>query len=200
MPQCGGGDNPQAKFVAQRAPNRTRQRRDCPPVQANEANLRDSSAARYNPGMPSFKTTLHQTGNNVGIIVPDDVVAELGAGKRPLVTVTIDGRYTFDYTLGVMGGRTMIGFSAAHRAASGLSGGDEVQVTLRLQTTPREVDVPPELAAALAADPLAAAAFEKLAFTHRKEHARAVSEAKAPETKQRRVERAIALLHGAPPA
>ena len=146
--------------------------------------------------MPSFRTTLHQQGNNVGIVVPDDVVAELGAGKRPLVKVTIDGRYVFVYTIAVMGGKNMIGFSAAHRAASGFAGSDEVDITLELETASREVEIPPELAAALAADPEAAAAFEKLAFTHRKEHARAISEAKAPETKQRRVEATITKLRG----
>jgi hypothetical protein len=144
--------------------------------------------------MPSFRTVLHQTGNNVGIVVPDSVIAELGAGKRPLVTVTIDGRYSFDYTIAVMGGRNMIGFSAAHRTASGLAGGDEVEISLQLKMEPREVDMPPELTAALTADPVAAAAFEKLSYTFRKEHARAISEAKAEETKQRRLEKIMAGL------
>jgi hypothetical protein len=146
--------------------------------------------------MPSFRTTLHQQGNNVGIVVPDEVVAELGSGKRPLVKVTVNGEYEFVYTIAVMGGKNMIGFSAAHRAASGFAGGDEVEITLELETAPREVDVPPELATALAADPEAATAFEKLAFTHRKEHARAIGEAKSPETKQRRVEATIKKLRG----
>ena len=147
--------------------------------------------------MPTFRTVLHQTGNNVGIVVPDAVVAELGAGKRPLVTVTIDGRYSFDYTIAVMGGKNLIGFSAAHRAASGFAGGDEVEISLALQTAPREIDMPPELTAALAADPVAAAAFEKLSYTFRKEHARAISEAKADETKQRRLEKIMAGLRTA---
>lgn len=146
--------------------------------------------------MPSFHTTLHQQGNNVGIVVPDDVVAELGAGKRPLVKVTVNGEYEFVYTLAVMGGKNMIGFSSAHRAASGFQGGDEVEITLELETAPREVELPPELVAALAADPVAAAAFEKLAFTHRKEYARAIAEAKAPETKQRRVVATMTKLRG----
>jgi hypothetical protein len=80
--------------------------------------------------MPVFSTVLHQNGNNVGIVVPDEVVTELGAGKRPLVMVTINGSYSFVYTMAVMGGRNMIGFSAAHRAASGLTGGDEVEIEL----------------------------------------------------------------------
>jgi hypothetical protein len=143
-----------------------------------------------------FRTTLHQTGANVGIIVPDDVIARLDAGKRPLVKVTLDGRYSFVYTVGVMAGRHMIGLSSAHRAASGFAGGDEVEVLLEVETAPREVHVPPELAAALAADPVAAAAFDRLAFSHRKEHAGAVAEAKAAETKQRRVEKTLAMLRG----
>jgi len=147
--------------------------------------------------MPAFRTVLHQQGNNVGIVVPDEIVAELGAGKRPLVKVTIDGRYSFVYTIAVMGGRNMIGFSAAHRAASGFRGGDEVEVDLELETAPREVDIPPQLAAALAADPVAAAAFDKLSYTFRKEHARAISEAKADETRQRRLDKILASLHGA---
>jgi len=146
--------------------------------------------------MPAFRTVLHQQGNNVGIVVPDEIVAELGAGRRPLVKVTIDGRYSFVYTIAVMGGRNMIGFSAAHRAASGFRGGDEVEVVLELETAPREVEIPPQLAAALAADPVAAAAFDKLSFTFRKEHARAISEAKADETRQRRLDKILAELRG----
>ena len=147
--------------------------------------------------MRAFRTVLHQQGNNVGIVVPDEVVAELGAGKRPLVKVTIDGTYSFVYTIAVMGGRNMIGFSAAHRAASGFRGGDQVEIALELETAPREVDIPPQLAAALAADPVAAAAFDKLSYTFRKEHARAISEAKADETRQRRLDKILASLHGA---
>jgi len=147
--------------------------------------------------MPSFRTTLHQQGNNVGIVVPDAVIAELGAGRRPLVKVTIDDRYSFVYTIAVMGGKNMIGFSAARRAASGFRGGDEVEVSLELETAPREVDMPPELTAALAADPVAAAAFDKLSYTFRKEHARAVSEAKTDETRIRRLDKILAGLRGA---
>jgi hypothetical protein len=147
--------------------------------------------------MPTFRTVLHQQGNNVGIVVPDQVVAELGAGKRPLVTVTIDGSYSFVYTIAVMGGKNMIGFSAAHRAASGFRGGDEIEIAVELETAPRVVDMPPQLTAALAADPQAAAAFEKLSFTVRKEHARAIGEAKADETKHRRLEKILAGLRGA---
>lgn len=146
--------------------------------------------------MPTFPTVLRQQGNNVGIVVPDAVIAELGAGKRPLVKVTVGGTYSFVYTIAVMGGRNMIGFNAAHRAASGFHGGDPVDVTLELETAPREIDMPPELTAALAADPVAAATFDKLSFTFRKEHARSISEAKADETKQRRLDKIMVGLRG----
>ena len=144
--------------------------------------------------MPTFATVLHQTGNNVGIVVPDEIIAELGAGKRPVVKVTINGSYSFVSSVGAMGGRSMIAFSAAHRAASGLQGGNAVGIELQLETAPREVDMPTELTAALAADELAAAAFEKLPFSARKEHARAISDARTPETTQRRLHKIMAGL------
>lgn len=145
--------------------------------------------------MSTFTTTLLQNGNNVGIEIPDDVVAELG-GKRVPVVVTIDGGYSYRSTTAVMGGRNLVGVSAEHRAASGVTGGQVVQITIVRDDAPREVDVPPALAEALAADPIAAAAWEKLAYSHRKEHVRAITEAKADETRTRRVQKAVAMLRG----
>lgn len=146
--------------------------------------------------MPTFASVLHQNGNNVGIVVPDEIIAELGAGKRPVVKVMINGSYSFVSSVGAMGGHSMIAFSAAHRAASGLQGGDAVDIELQLETAPRVVDMPTELTAALAADELAAAAFEKLSFSARKEHARAISDAATPETTQRRLHKIMAGLRG----
>ena len=145
--------------------------------------------------MSTFTTTLLQNGNNVGIEIPDEVVAELG-GKRVPVVVTIDGGYSYRSTTAVMGGRNLVGVSAEHRAASGVTGGQVVQITIVRDDAPREVDVPPPLAEALAADPVAAAAWEKLAYSHRKEHVRAITEAKADETRIRRVQKAVAMLRG----
>jgi hypothetical protein len=144
---------------------------------------------------PTFTTELLQSGNNVGIVIPDDVVAELG-GKRVPVIVTLDGGYSYRNTTAVMGGLNLVGLSAEHRAASGFSGGETVDVTIERDYAPREVEVPEALATALAADPVAAAAWEKLAYSHRKEHARAITEAKADDTRARRVEKAIAMLRG----
>ena len=145
--------------------------------------------------MSTFTTTLLQNGNNVGIEIPDAVVAELG-GKRVPVVITIDGAYTYRNTTAVMGGKNLVGVNSEHRAASGVVGGQVVEITMIRDDAPREVEVPEALAAALAADPVAAAAWEKLAYSHRKEHARAITEAKAEETRARRVEKTIAQLRG----
>jgi hypothetical protein len=145
--------------------------------------------------MSTFTTTLLQSGNNVGIEIPDEVVVELG-GKRVPVVITIDGGYTYRNTTAVMGGKNLVGVSSEHRAASGVTGGQVVEITMVRDDAPREVEVPQALADALAADPVAAAAWDKLAYSHRKEHARAITEAKAEDTRDRRVAKAIAMLRG----
>jgi hypothetical protein len=143
----------------------------------------------------TFTTTLLQLGNNVGIEIPDAVVAELG-GKRVPVVVTLDGGYSYRSTTAVMGGRNLVGLNAAHRAASGAAGGQVVEVTIVRDDAPREVEVPEALAQALAADPVAAAAWQRLAYSHRKEHARAISDAKSEDTRARRVAKAVSMLRG----
>lgn len=144
--------------------------------------------------MTTFHTTLSGgTGTTTGIVIPDEVVEGLGGGKRPSVRVTVNG-YSYRYVIASMGGRFMIGVSSAIRAETGLKAGDPIEVEVVLDDSPREVDVPAELAAALAADPAAQTAWEKLAFSHRKEHARAVAEAKAADTRARRVEKTLAAL------
>jgi hypothetical protein len=138
-----------------------------------------------------FTTTLYQgeTKNVVGIVVPPAVVEALGGGKRPAVKVTING-YTYRSTVAVMGGQFMIGVAAEHREQAGVAGGDTVEIDLERDTEVRTVDVPPDLAAALDAAS-ATAAFDELAFSHRKEHVRSVKEAKAAETRQRRIEAVV---------
>ena len=143
--------------------------------------------------MPSFTTELLQRGNNVGIVIPDAVVAELG-GKRVPVVVIINAEYSYRNTTAVMGGLNLVGLSAAHRAASGFAGGDIVEVTIYRDDSPREVKVPAALSRLLAADPRATAAWEKLPYSQRKEHARSIEEAKGEDTRARRVEKTIALL------
>ena len=101
-------------------------------------------------------TILQNEGTATGIQVPDEVIEALGGGKRPAVTLTVNG-YTYRSTVATVSGRFMVGFNADHRAASGLGGGDAVDVDIELDTAPRIVEVPAELAAALDADPAARA-------------------------------------------
>lgn len=140
----------------------------------------------------SFDTVIRGFGNNAGIEVPPENLAALGSSKRPPVVVTI-GSYTYRSTAGVMGGRTLISLPKAHRDASGLKAGDEVTVTLTLEEGPRQVSVPPELAAALESAGLRAN-FDGLAYSKRKEFARLVAEAKAEATPARRIEKIVAEL------
>nr|WP_154923381.1 YdeI/OmpD-associated family protein [Microbacterium testaceum] len=132
-----------------------------------------------------FDTTLSQTGNNTGIEVPPEVIDELGGGKRPAVVVDVNG-YVYASTVGVMGGRFLIPFSSDKRAATGLSGGDAITVTLTLDTTPRTVEVPDDLAAALAAAGVRAS-FDALSPSARKAHVTSVQSAKAADTRARRI-------------
>ena len=138
----------------------------------------------------TFTATLQLHGKTAtGMDVPSEVVDKLGAGKRPPVKVTIGG-YSYLNTIAVMGGRYMLGVSAEHRAGAGVKAGDTIEVTLELDSQPRTVDVPEDLAAALEAAGVTEK-FDGLAFTYRKEHARAVEEAKKPETRARRIQKIV---------
>jgi len=146
--------------------------------------------------VPTFRTTLWSAGNNAGIVVPDDVLASFGAGKRVPVVVTIDGGYSYRSTTAVMGGRTLISFNAETRAQTGKGGGDEVEVTLEHDTAPRTVEMPAALAAALAGDADALAAWAKLPPSQQKEQSRLITTAKGDDTRARRVAAAVAKLTG----
>jgi hypothetical protein len=140
----------------------------------------------------TFATTMFVDGNNTGIEVPADVVEALGSGKRPAVVVTVNG-YEYRSTIASMGGRFLIPFSAERRRESGIGGGDPIDVALTLDTAPRVVEVPDDLAAALAAAG-AADAFGRLAPSRQKAHVTAVLGAKAAETRTRRVAKVVAEL------
>ena len=142
----------------------------------------------------TFRAIIVQTGKTAcGIQVPEAVVEGLGGGKRPPVVVTIGG-YTYRNTVAPMGGEWWLGVNSEHREASGLRAGDEVDVTLALDSAPRELEVPPELAAALDADPVAKAFFEGLSYSNKRVFTLSVEGSSNPETKARRVEKAIGLM------
>jgi hypothetical protein len=113
--------------------------------------------------------------------VPTELVAKLGASKRPPVRVTVNG-HTYRSTVAVMGGKFMVGVSAENRAAAQVEGGDEVDVELELDTAPREVPVPADLAAALDRDPAARQRFDSLSYSRRQAHVLSVEGAKTDET------------------
>jgi hypothetical protein len=134
----------------------------------------------------------HPTMNAAGITVPPAEIAKLGTSKRPKVKVTLNG-YTYRSTVAVMGGEFMIGVAQEHRAAAGLKGGEKLKVTLELDTEERTVDVPADLKKALTKAKVLKA-FEAQSFTNRKEAVRSVEEAKAPETRLRRIDKIVSSL------
>jgi hypothetical protein len=145
-------------------------------------------------GTMRFRTTIIQTGKTAaGIRVPDEIVEALAAGKRPPVTVTIGG-YAYRNTVAVMGGEYWVGVSAEHRAGAGVAAGDEVDVDLELDTAPRTLEVPPDLAAALDAEPAARTFFDSLSYSNRQWHVLSVEGAKTDETRRRRIAKSVEML------
>jgi hypothetical protein len=141
-----------------------------------------------------FRTTVELGGKTAtGMRVPPDVVDALGSGKKPAVRVTI-GAHTYRSTVATRGGVYMLPLSGENRTAAGVAAGDEVDVDVELDDQPREVPVPDDLAAALAEDDAARAEFERLPYSHRQRHVLAIEGAKAPETRARRVAKAVEML------
>jgi len=147
----------------------------------------------------SFTTTVTQAEgmNATGLPVPAEAVAALGTSKRPKVVITINDGYSYRSTVAAYGDVFMLPLAAEHRNAAGVTAGDVVEVTLELDTAPRTVDVPEDLAAALAAQPGATEAFAALSYSARKEHVRQVESAKAQATRERRIAAIVAGLGGA---
>jgi len=143
-----------------------------------------------------FTATLRLHGKTAtGIAVPPAAVAALGSGKRPAVNVTING-YTYRSTVAPMGGVFMLPVSAEIRAGAGVAAGETVTVALTLDTAPREVIVPDDLAAALDAEPEVRRAFDALSYSNKRAHVLSVEDAKTPETRQRRIVKAVESLRG----
>lgn len=141
-----------------------------------------------------FTTTVELGGKTAtGFEVPEEVVARLGPGRRHAVRVSLGG-HTYRSTVAVMGGRFVLPLSAENRTAAGLSAGEEVEVELVPDTEPRTVEVPDDLAAALAADPAAQATYDTLAPGQRKEWVRWVTEPKRPETRATRLSKTVEAL------
>jgi antitoxin (DNA-binding transcriptional repressor) of toxin-antitoxin stability system len=140
----------------------------------------------------TFETEIVDMGPAVAVELTDELLDALG-GKRVLVTVTING-YTFRTTTATMGGRRLVGLNKANKTAAGVEAGERVTVTVANDTSPRVVEVPPDLAKALKRSKSASATWGGLAYTHQREYAEWITGAKRDETRQRRVAQAIERL------
>jgi hypothetical protein len=141
-----------------------------------------------------FRALIEGAGKTAaGIEVPPEVVSGLGSSKRPAVQVTING-YTYRSTVAVLGGRFMVGVSNEVRSNAGVAAGDEVEVGMELDTAPREVAVPPELASELARDEAAGSAFEALSYSRKRLLVDPITNAKTAETRDRNVAKAMRSL------
>jgi hypothetical protein len=145
-------------------------------------------------GELTLTTTLQPRGPAAAVVLTDDQVAEVGEGKKAFpVQATING-YTWAGRVSRMGGEFLLGLNREVRTGARVEAGDEVTVTIALDEAPREVELPAALVQALASDATAKAEFDALAFTHRKEFARWIAEAKKDETRERRVAQALQML------
>jgi hypothetical protein len=141
-----------------------------------------------------FTTTLKLEGKTAtGIEVPAEIVEAMGKGKRPPVTVTING-HTYRSTVAAYGDMYMLPVAAEHRLAAGVEAGQEIVVDVELDEAPREVLPPDDFAAALDAEPAARATFDSLSNSNKKWHVLNIEGAKSPETRLRRIAKSVEML------
>jgi antitoxin component of MazEF toxin-antitoxin module len=140
-----------------------------------------------------FRAKVIPSGNATAVEVPTEVMAALGAEARPPVTITINGT-TWRSRIALMRGKVLIGISAANRQAAGIAEGDEIELDVTLDTAPRTVEEPEDLAAALDAAPTARTSFDKLAFGLKGKHIRDIEAAKSDEVRARRIAKLVETL------
>jgi hypothetical protein len=142
----------------------------------------------------TFKTTIVRDGSLCLIPLPFDPKPVFGKVRAP-VKVTLNG-YTFRSTIASMGDGPCLPLRRSNREAARLDGNETLSVTLELDEQKREVKAPSDLLKALKAVPGAHDAWRRLSFTHQREHVEAIEQAKKPETRARRLERAVAMVGG----
>jgi bifunctional DNA-binding transcriptional regulator/antitoxin component of YhaV-PrlF toxin-antitoxin module len=140
----------------------------------------------------TYDTVIIGFGNHASLEIPDENLAEIGGNKRAPLKITING-YTYQSTATGVDGKCMVVFPMRDRDAAGVESGDRVTVTLELDSGYRHVELPPELATALKKHNLTKP-FHDLSYSTRKEYARQITEAKADDTKARRIAKAIKVL------
>jgi bifunctional DNA-binding transcriptional regulator/antitoxin component of YhaV-PrlF toxin-antitoxin module len=142
-----------------------------------------------------FRAVIESSGKTAaGIHVPAEAVAALGPSRKPAVRATING-FTYRSSVGSVDGEFMLGIPPEFRAGAGVAAGDEVEIELELDTAPREVTVPADLAEALARDPEATRTFDALSYSNKRRLVIPIEDAKAAETRQRRITKTVAMLH-----
>jgi bacteriocin resistance YdeI/OmpD-like protein/uncharacterized protein DUF1905 len=142
-----------------------------------------------------FRTTIQGAGKTAtGIRIPAKIVEALGKGRKPPVRVTIKG-YTYRSTVATVDGEFAVGVSADVRKSAGVAAGDQVDVDIELDNAPREVAVPQDFSAALDRDPAARRFFDGLSYSNRQRFVLSINDAKTPETRQRRIEKSVGMLH-----
>ena len=155
----------------------------------------DQPKSTPNAAAIPFRTKVWQMGNNTAIQLSPEIIEKLGSGRRPLVRMTIKN-YTYRSAVAVMDGMFLVSLSAENRQAAGVKGGEDVDVTIALDTEPRTVEAPPDLKAALV-KAKALDAFNATAPSMQKEYVRQVEEAKAQETRERRIAKIVEKLSAA---
>lgn len=141
-----------------------------------------------------LRATILQGGKTAaGIRIPAAVVTALGGNKRPAVRVTING-YTYRTSIATMGGHYMLPVSVQVRREAGVAGGDELDLELELDTAPRTVEVPKDLAKALSHSSKARVFFEGLAYSHQRWYVLWIESAKRVETRDARIAKAVTML------
>ena len=144
--------------------------------------------------MITIRILIQSTGDTAaGVHLPDEVVVGLGKGRKPPVTATING-YTWRSTVAVMGGEYWLGVSKEVRRNAGVGAGEEVELTLELDTEERVLEVPTDFAAALDAEPEARRFFDALSYSNRRRFTYSIDDAKTPETRQRRIDKSVGQL------
>jgi hypothetical protein len=143
----------------------------------------------------SFKAKVDE---NIIVELPFDGKEVFGQARAP-ITITLGGKsgadnYSFRSTIMVYGGKSYIGVRKSHREAAGLEPGDTTTITIAPDTAPREVDPPEDLALALKKNKTAKAGWDALSFTHKREHAEALLDAKKPETRKSRLDKTLKML------
>jgi hypothetical protein len=144
-------------------------------------------------GNMKFQAKVIPSSNATGVEIPRDVMKAFGSVPRPLIAVTING-HTWRSRVALMRGQCLVGISAVNRVASGISEGDTVEVDLKLDTEPRVVPGPPDLAKALNDSPAARAAFDRLPYGLKRKHVAAIEEAKASEVRLRRISKLVTTM------